>query len=220
MLFYRLLLHLYPTSFRQEYATEMCAIFTRRRRETSSLGLLFLWMAAIFETLWNAAGVHADVLRQDLRYTTRSLRRTPGFALTAVLVVAIGVGANTAAFSLADRTLLRPLPFPQSERLVKLWEAVPGYTRMELSPANYRDWKSMNRSFEVMGAYDWSDVNLVGQGEPERLSTATVSSEILPMLGIQPLMGRVFGEADDVHGASGTLLLSYTWRTSSWTMLP
>jgi len=206
---YRLLLHLYPASFRNEYAGEMCAVFARRQRDTSAVGLATLWIGVFFEVLFNAAAVHLDILRQDLRYTARALRRTPGFAATAVLVVALGVGANTAAFSLADQVLLRPLPFPHPEQLVKLWEAVPGYSHMELSPANFEDWKRMNHSFAAMGVYTDFAMNLAGQGEPERLDVTLVDSELLPMLGAQPLLGHVFTAADNREGASGTALLSY-----------
>ena len=209
MRLYRLLLHLYPVSFRNEYAGEMCAVFARRRRDTSAWGLTALWIGVVLDTLGNAAAVHADVLRQDLRYTARALRRSPGFAATAVLVVALGIGANTAAFSLADQVLLRPLPFPHSERLVKLWQTVPGYSRMELSPANYADWKNMSHSFAALGAYTDFAVNLVGQGDPARLDIAMVDSDVLPMLGVQPALGRVFSPAESRDGAAGTLLLSY-----------
>jgi putative ABC transport system permease protein len=206
---YRLLLHLYPASFRNEYGGEMCAVFARRLRDTSALGLPALWIGVLFEVLFNAAAVHADVLRQDLRYTARALRRTPGFAVTTVLVVALGIGANTAAFSLADQALLRPLPFPQSNRLVRLWQTVPGYSRMELSPANYRDWKALSHSFQALGAYTGSAVNLVGQGEPERLEITMVDSELLPTLGVQPMLGRLFSDGENREGASGTVVLSY-----------
>lgn len=206
---YSLLLRLYPASFRNEYGGEMRNVFARRRRDASVLELPALWIGVLLEVLGNAAAVHADFLRQDLRYTARALRRTPGFAVTAVLVVALEVGANTAAFSLADQVLLRPLPFPQSERLVKLWQTVPGYSRMELSPANYRDWKNMSRSFQGLGAYNSNAVNLVGQGEPERVDIAAVDSDVLPVLRVQPLLGRAFAPADDREGAAGTVLLSY-----------
>ena len=209
MRFYRLLLHLYPTSFRNEYGGEMCGVLARRLRDTSAMGLPALWIGVLFEVLFNALAVHADVLRQDLRYTTRALRRTPGFAATAVLVVALGIGANTAAFSLADQVLLRPLPFPHPEQLVKLWQTEPGYSRLELSPANYADWKKMSHSFAAMGAYNRNEANLVGQGEPVRIDIAMVDRDVLPMLEVQPLLGRVFSPAEDREGAGGTLLLSY-----------
>jgi putative ABC transport system permease protein len=209
MRLYRLLLHLYPASFRNEYAGEMCGVLARRLRDTSAMGLPALWIGVFFEILFNALAVHADVLRQDLRYTARALRRTPGFAATAVLVVALGIGANTAAFSLADQVLLRPLPFPHPEQLVKLWQTEPGYSRLELSPANYADWKKMSHSFAAMGAYNRNAVNLVGEGEPVRIDIALVDRDVLPTLQVQPLLGRVFSPADDREGAGGTLLLSY-----------
>jgi predicted permease len=210
MKLYEALLHLYPASFRAEYGGEMCAIFGRRRRDASGFaGALAVWVAAFFEVLGNAAMVHADVLRQDLRYTARTLAAAPGFALTAILVVALGVGANTAAFSLADYVLIRALPFPDSSRLVKLWESHQGYPEMELSPANYRDWKRLSTVFESVGCFSDTAANLSGQGDPQRLSGADLSAELLPVLGAQPLMGRRFTAADDQEGAAGTLLLSY-----------
>jgi putative ABC transport system permease protein len=214
MRIYRALLHLYPASFRAEYGDEMCAILARRRRDASGpWSVTALWVAAFFEILLNAAAVHWDVLRQDLRYTARTLARTPGFALTAILVVALGVGANTAAFSVTDFVLIRPLPFAEPERLVKLWERLPGYPQMELSPANYRDWKRMSTSFDAMGAFYELPANLVGQAEPERLDRAAVSASLFPLLGGQPVLGRLFTAADDRAGAAGTLLLSYSlWQ--------
>jgi putative ABC transport system permease protein len=207
---YDLLLRLYPASFRAEYGEEMRAIWARRRRDASGpLAAAVLWIATACEVLINAAAVHWDILRQDLRYTARTLARSPGFALTAMLVLALGVGANTAAFSVTDFVLIRPLPFPEPERLVRLWEKVPGYSQMELSPANYVDWKHMSKSFDAMGAYWESSVNLVGQGDPERLEGATVTADLLPLLGVQPAMGRLFTAAEDREGAPGTLLLGY-----------
>ena len=207
---YDLLLRLYPASFRAEYGEEMRAIWARRRRDASGpLAAAALWIATVFEVLLNAAAVHWDILRQDLRYTARTLARSPGFALTAILVLALGVGANTAAFSVTDFVLIRPLPFPEPDRLVKLWEKLPGYSAMELSPANYVDWKHMSKSFEGMGAFCNTSVNLVGQGDPERIEGAAITADLFPLLGVQPLMGRLFTPAEDREGAPGTLLLSY-----------
>ena len=160
---YRLLLHLYPAAFRNEYGEEMRSIFARRRRDaTSPAARAALWMGTIGEVLTTATLVHVDVLRQDGRYVARTLRRAPGFALTAVLIVALGVGATTAAFSVTDFVLLRPLPFAHPERLVKVWQRTPGYARLELSPANYRDWTRASRSFERIGAYHPLAVNMLG----------------------------------------------------------
>ena len=181
MRLYRALLHLYPASFRGEYGEEMAAIFRRRLRDADGpLARLALFTGVIWETIMNALAEHWDILRQDLRYTARSLSRARGFALTAILIVGLGVGANTAAFSLTDFVLFRPLPFPADLRLVTIWERTQGYGRLELSPANYRDWKAAATSFERVGAYTNVSANLVGSGEPERLEGAQVTGGSLP----------------------------------------
>src|SRR5260370_25867198 len=120
----------------------MRAIVARRREAASgALVVAALWLTAWLELIPGTAAVHWDLLCQDLGYLVRSLARTPGFALTAIAVVALGIGANTAAFSITDFVLVRPLPFAEPERLVKVWEQLPGYSHVEVSPANYRDWK-------------------------------------------------------------------------------
>lgn len=210
MRFYRALLHFYPASFRAEYGDEMEAVFRARRRDaTNPPAVLLLWFAGFFEILFNAIAVHWDILRQDLRYTARTLLRSPGFAVTAILVVALGIGANTAAFSVTDFVLIRNLPFPNPERLVKIWQTEAGYDQMEFSPLNYRDVKRMSKSFEAMGAYTPDAVNLVGQGDPQRINTVALTSEVIPVLGTEPLLGRVFTSLDEREGAPGTTLLSY-----------
>lgn len=215
--FYRALLHLYPAAFRAEYGDELCAIFRARRRDVSGpVALLALWGETILDTARNAAATHADILRQDLRYGARTFGRSPGFTATTILIAALGIGANTAVFSLADHVLIRPLPFPDADRLVKLWEddTYHGYTATDPSPANYRDWKRMSASFEAMGAYTERSVNLVGKGDPERLNAALVTADLFPLLGVRPALGRIFGPADDREGAPGTLLLGYgLWQT-------
>ncbi len=210
MRFYRALLHLYPISFRREYGAEMSALFDVRVRQTSrGFGMMVLWLATIVEVIANAAAVHWDVLRHDLRYTVRTLVRSPGFALTAILVTALGIGANTAAFSVADFVLLRPLPFADPDRLVKLWESPPGPGRFELSPPNYRDYESQNKSFSAMGAFHNTSVNLVGQGDPQRLTGSAMTADVMPMLGVKPLIGRLFTAEDQQKDNYGNVVLSY-----------
>ncbi|HEY6548552.1 MAG TPA: ABC transporter permease, partial [Vicinamibacteria bacterium] len=135
----------------------------------------------------------------------------PGFAATVVVVAALGVGATTAAFSITDHVLIRPLPFPEAHRLVQLWQNQTGrgYTRVELSPANYRDWKRLSSSFEAMGALRHLSANLVGEGEPERLDGASVTSDVFPLLGAKAFRGRVFAPEDDREGAPCTVVLSF-----------
>lgn len=216
MRFYRALLHLYPASFRAEYGTEMCSVFSERRRSTSGLlAVLGLWIETVFDVLFNAVQVHWDLLRQDLRYAARTFRRAPAFALTAILLVGLGVGATTAVFTITDHVLIRPLPFTDPDRLVKLWENRPPYTHMSLSPPNYRDWKNMSTVFESMEAYRGLGANMSWQGQPQRVGGASISAGLFPMLGVQPMLGRMFDAADDRDGAPGTLLLSYRlWQAA------
>ena len=211
---YRWLLRLYPASFRNEYGREMATVFARERRDTpTALGMAALWLRVIADTCVTAAGIHWDILTQDLRYTLRTLRRTPAFALTAVTVVALGIGATTAAFSLADFVLIRPLPFPEADRLVWVSEQRPGFPRMELAPANYRDLKQMATSFEALGAYRGLSVNLVGARQPLRLQGAAMTADVLAALAVRPMMGRPFTAADDADGAPATALVSYAlWQ--------
>jgi len=212
---YRALLHLYPASFRAEYGEEMCGIFRRRWRDCGAAGKALLWLATVLEVLFHAAVVHGEILRQDLRYAARTVLRERGFAFTAVLVVALGIGANTAVFSLTDYVLIRPLPFADADRVVKIWATTPGYSRMEPSPANYRDWKRMAKSFEGTGCFFSVSANLLGQGAPERVDGTRVSADLLPLIGARPLMGRLFTAAEDRAGAPGTILLGYAlWQSA------
>ena len=143
MRFYRALLHLYPAGFRAEYATDMAGIFAARRQRTRGLArVTALYAGAIWDVGHTAGRVHVDLLRQDLRYAGRTLIRAKGYAATAIVITALGVGATTAAFSITDHVLIRPMRFADADRLVKVWENEPQYSRTELSPANYRDWKA------------------------------------------------------------------------------
>ncbi len=213
MLVYRALLLLYPSSFRNEYGEEMVAIFGDRWRGAGLAGRVLMWFAIVPEILGNAAAVHWELARQDLRYTFRWLRASPGFAVTAVAILAFGIGANTAVFSVADFMLIRPLPFHDPARLVNVLETTPGYSGMELSPGNYRDWKRMNTVASAMGTYTTFSLNLSGSGVPERLEVGLVSSDLFDVLGVHPFIGHDFSSGDDAAGAPATAMLSYAyWR--------
>jgi predicted permease len=212
MRLYSALLRLYPTSFRNEYGGEMRAIFRERIGHASGMAArLRLWISALGDIAPSAAAAHGDILRQDLRYTARALARAPGFAATAILVTALGIGANTAAFSLADYVFLRPLPYPQPERLVKLWQARENQRQAtnQISAVVYREWKT-SRSFESMGAWYGSAVNLVGGGEPQRVEASAVTHDLLPVMGVRPLLGRLFSASDALEGETGPVVLSYS----------
>jgi putative ABC transport system permease protein len=216
MTLYRLLLHLYPSSYRAEYGDEMSAIFALELRRSQGLASRCgLWLAAFAEVLFNAGAVHWEIAKRDFRYSIRSLLRSPGFALTAFFLVTIGIGANAAIFTLADFVLVRPLPFPEPDRLVKVWEKHAGYSRMELSPANYRDLKATSASFAALAAYDDSAMNLVGEGAPQRLEGSSLTGNLFSTLGRPAWIGRYFSERDDQAGAPGTVVLSYgLWQTN------
>ena len=212
MRLYRALLHLYPSSFRHEYGEEMTRLFAERRRSATAWHRLSLWTEALSDALATAPRIHLDMLRQDLRYTWRSLSRARGFAATAILVMAVGIGATTAAFSLTDRVLLRPLPFPDPDRLVQVWERVPGYPMMEPSAANFTDWRAMATSFEGLAAHGLLTATLIVD-EPERVTGATVTANLFPLLGMQPALGRTFREDEDRQGADRVVVLSdRLWR--------
>src|SRR5499425_2271285 len=133
----------------------------------------------------------------DLRHGLRILLRNPGFAATAVLLLALGIGANTAIFSVVNAVLLRPLPYQDASRIMQIWhvppaKSFPGLTLFSVSPANYLDWQSQNHSFEAMAAYGGARLNVGGNGEPESIQGAAVASGFYSILRVQPVLGRGF----------------------------
>jgi hypothetical protein len=150
----------------------------------------------------------------DARYAVRSFAANPGAGLVAVLSLAIGIGANTAIFSVASALLLRPLPYKDAERQVILWNTSPGLGITEdwFSTAQYFDIRNGQQSFGQVAIAIGANANLTGDGEPERVGTIRVSSNLLRMLGAQPLAGQFFGPEDDVPGRTGKAVLGYgTW---------
>lgn len=167
-------------------------------------------MGELINKLMHAIRVNAEVVKQDLGWTIRSLRRSAGFTITAVIVAAMGIGATTAAFTLLDHVLLRPLPFTHPEQLTMVYQTQlsKGYSRIVTSPANFRDWQSMGQSFESMGGYTSISVNLSGKGEPQRLNGAAITHEVLDVLEVRPAIGRGFNADDDREGAPDVVVLS------------
>ena len=216
MRFYRALLHLFPRSFRAEYGAEMTKDFAREWSAARGFAMLGLIATTIVDVVGNAMRVHADILAQDVRYAVRSLRRTPGFTITAIVVAALGIGATTATFSIADHVLLRPLPFADPDRLVRLTEdhTSIGYPRMEPSPPNYLDWKRMATSFESIEAFNGDSRSLVGSGEPERVVGATMAGGVFDLLGRQAAIGRTLTERDAADASQNPVVISdRMWRT-------
>ena len=167
-------------------------------------------MNGLFRRMADALRANAGMLKQDLSWAQRSLRRSAGFTLMAVFVAAMGIGANTAAFTLLDYVLLRPLPFNQPERLAMAFQTqlANGYTRMVVSAPNFEDWRKMSKSFESMGAYTEWPVNLSGEAEPQRLLSTQITQDVLPALDVRPAVGRGFNAEDYVMGTPDVTLLS------------
>ncbi|MGH9766011.1 MAG: ABC transporter permease, partial [Blastocatellia bacterium] len=154
-------------------------------------------------------------LFQDIRYGFRGLWRNPGFAIIAVLSLALGIGANTAIFSLINAVLLRPLPYHEPERLVMVWEdaSFAGFPQNTPAPANYADWKGQNQTFEDLAALVQRSYNLTGDGEPERVDAYATTANFFPMLGVKLALGRAFLPEEDKPDANRVVMISYRlWR--------
>jgi putative ABC transport system permease protein len=156
-----------------------------------------------------------ETLLQDLRFSLRMLVKHPGFTLVAVIALALGIGANTAIFSVINAVLLRPLPFAEPERLVNVWETRPqrGIKQNPVAYPNFADWRDQNDVFERIAASYVSNFTLTGVENPERLQCGIVSADLFPLLGAQALVGRIFLPEDDKNGAPLTVILSYKlWK--------
>ena len=147
----------------------------------------------------------------DLRFALRLLRRSPGFAFVAIATLALGIGANTAIFSVVDHVLLRPLPYRDSDRLYAVHEVVPKFAYVApLVPVNamhFREWRRNVRSFDQMALIGGTPLNLTGTGEPERLAAARVSPALFTMLGVRPQIGRTFVESEDHPGRDAVVVI-------------
>jgi predicted permease len=153
---------------------------------------------------------------QDVRYALRTLRSSPGFTAVAVTMLALGIGANTAIFSAVSAVLLQPLPFPEPDRLVLLWEdmtARGGPPRVEVSPGDYASWSRRNRSFTGVAAYGVDNYNLTGTGEPGKYTGVRATGNLFAVLGMQPLLGRTLTAADERPDAPPVVVLDErVWR--------
>jgi putative ABC transport system permease protein len=162
----------------------------------------------------------SDLLR-DVRHTGRGLLRTPGFSLAVVVTLALGIGGNTAMFSVIDQLLLRPLPYPDGDRIVTVYESfadpsigVGARTRNIISPANWLDWQRESTTLAAIAVWRQGEVTLTEVGEPARLNWQAVSAEFFPLLGVQPLLGRTIRPDDDLPTAPQVVVLSYQlWQS-------
>jgi putative ABC transport system permease protein len=153
--------------------------------------------------------------RDDVRFAFRQLKRSPGFCAVAVATLAAGIGATSALFSLADAALIRPLPFPASERLVMVWETVDGFSRNRVAPLNFLDWQDQNRSFEGLAAIipGWGRAMTGADGLAELVPAAVVTVGFFDVLGVRPLAGRTFQLADATGAPSVVVIGERFWRS-------
>src|SRR5215469_14119377 len=133
----------------------------------------------------------------DLRFALRLLRKSPGFSAIAILTLALGIGANTALFSVVKGVLLNPLPYPHSNQLVAIYASTPGVDRGPVVYPNFLDWQRDARTFSSMAIYRNQDFNLTGSAEAERLSGYMISAGFFSTLGVPPVLGRTFRSSDD-----------------------
>ncbi len=150
------------------------------------------------------------MLLQDLRYALRRLKNDPGFAVVAVLTLALGIGANSAIFSIVNAVLLRPLPYKDPGRLVLLAEKMPTFPRLSVSNLNFQDMQSQSHSYEGVGAVRNGFSNMTGAGEAERLPSQIVTGNLFDILGVKPEIGRTFNAEEDKPGASGAVIISHS----------
>ncbi len=152
-------------------------------------------------------------LLQDLRYGLRMLLKHPGVSAVAVLTLALGIGANTALFSVVNAVLLRPLPYREADRLVSLWANVPDRGRWRATPANFLDWKKQNTTFADMSAYGASTMTLTGDGEPEQLLGTRASAGYFSVVGVEPALGRSFLAEEYETGKNQVVILGHSlWQ--------
>ena len=153
-------------------------------------------------------------LVQDLRFGIRTMAKSPGFALVAVVALALGIGANSAMFSIVDAVLLRPIPYPQPERLLKIYSSTRNFKRSSVSYPNFLDWERRSRSFDAMAAYRTDNFILTGQADPERVRGEMASASLFDVLGVRPVIGRTFSNAEDQRGAAPVAVLtSSLWKS-------
>ncbi|MGH9741940.1 MAG: ABC transporter permease, partial [Candidatus Acidiferrum sp.] len=152
-----------------------------------------------------------DALWQDLKFALRTLAKKPGFTLIAVLTLALGIGASTSIFSVVDAVLLRALPYPNPQKIVRVWEQAPDGHRMNLADPNFDDFASQNTTFSSLAAYGYGLTSVSGGSEPVRVNIAVVSKDFFKALGVDPFRGRAFApEEQRLHGAPA-MIVSYSY---------
>jgi len=217
---FRMLLRLLPAEFRGDYGPEMEQVFVEQRAEAArhgdQTGVWRLWWETAKGIFTTAPQEHLATLRQDVRFALRMMRRNLGFTMAAIVVLGLGIGANTAIFSVVNAVLLKPLPYLHGERLLMLSQRTAsgaGIGRSSVPELN--DYRRQNRSLDGVVEYHNMQFILLGRSEPERVETGVVSWNYFDLFGVKPLAGRMFEPNDEKPGAPAVLLLSYEyWQRS------
>src|SRR5580698_2442439 len=218
----QLLMRLLPAEFRGDYGHEMEQVFAEQREEArrsgDKMGVLRLWWETAKGIFTTAPSEHWSMLKQDTGFAMRMMRKNLGFTIAAIIVLGLGIGANTAIFSVVNAVLLKPLPFAHGERLLMLSQrTVPGGGGVGRSSVpELIDYRTQNHSMDGIVEYHNMQFILLGRSEPERVETGVVSWNFFDVFGVKPLVGRMFEPADEIHGAPAVLLLSYEYWLRSF----
>src|SRR5262245_3648806 len=213
---FRRLLKLFPSHFRGDFGDEMTEVFRDQHRDAirgGPMALLSLWWDTLRGVATTAPREHLDLLRADVRYALRNLRRSPGFTAVAVAALAVGIGANTAVFSIVNGVLLRALPYADPDRLVVMFEKVPGapVDKFDFSAPDFEIVRDAARSYSGMFAYRNTKLELSGVDESQRVVGTYVSPGFLDVLGVSPILGRALTPDDDRTNAKVVVLGYGLW---------
>ncbi len=215
--FYRALLRLFPFDFRGDFGPEMEQAFREQRvhaqREAGKIGLFRLWWETIAGIFTTAPAEHFSMLRLDVRYALRMMRKNVSYTAVAVITLALGIGANTAIVSVINAVLLKPLPYQQGDQLVMLHQRADkvGLAGIGYSVPEIQDYRQQNASLSDLVEYHGMQFTLFSKEEASRVRTGVVSDGFFRMFGVNPILGRDFTPADDKPGAPAVLLLSYEY---------
>jgi predicted permease len=219
---YRALLKLLPFDFRSDFGPEMETVFQEQHKEAGRRngtgGVLRLWWETIVGIFRTAPGEHLAMFRQDAGFALRMMRKNPGFTLAAILTLGLGIGANSAIFSVVNAVLLKPLPYEHGDRLVRLRQQAPhaGFLNQPFSVAEIVDYRTQSHTLDGLVEYHNMNFILLGRGEPERVETGVVSWNYFDVFGLKPLFGRSFRRDDEQPGAPAVLMLSYEYWIRSF----
>jgi putative ABC transport system permease protein len=228
---YRVLLCLYPRGFRVRFASDLETDFNELLQ---ARGARATWLRVIPDLVRSVPFTHVGArnarrraralaykgeipmssLLSDVRHASRALRKAPVFSAVTVMTLALGIGANSAIFSLVNAVLLRPLGYDEPERLMLIYEGFGGSTfaKMGVSPPDFIDLTTLQRSFSSIGAYRTQSYELSDAGEPEQITGVRVSATVLPILGVRPALGRTFLESEDQPGQDVAVLSYGLWQ--------